>query len=907
MSLLRRLFNALRRSRMDDDLRQELETHLALIEEEERGRGLTDEAARQTARARFGNPLSYRERALDGVGAPWLEDAWRDLRFAVRQLRRAPGFTAVAILTLALGVGANAAIFTLIDAVLVESLPVRDPDGLFLLGDARGRGVAIGQHGQSFVLFSYDLYKHLRDANVFDGLCAFQSAEDSVAARRAGSNAARPAAARLVSGNYFQLLGVNAVVGRTIVPSDDAPGARPVAVVSFRYWKSALEQDVSAIGAPIELNGTPVVIVGVASPQFYGETMDPDPPSFWLPISAARELKGRANLIDEPGRHWLYAMGRLKPNVSTAQAETQLTLTLQNWLLARGGSRVSAEDREAIAKSRIELTAAGGGVPLMQRSYTQSLQMLLGISMAVLLIACANIAGLLLARGMARRTERFVRLALGATRGRLVRQSLTESLTLAIAGGALALLVAPAAARLLVAMVFSGADYVPIRTTPDARVLAFTFALSSAAALVFGLAPAVRMHSDIAPAIKGGTFRFGKTLIIGEVVLSLTVLAGAGSLARSLANVAGQRFGFDRTHLLIVGVDPTLAHYRFSRLAPLYQQLLSRLNSLAGVKTASLSYYSPFNGCCWAFTVDVPGYTPRPNENMSAVLNRVSPRYFETLGTKLVGGRAFDEQDAPNSRRVVVVSETFVRRFFHDADPIGRPIHIGSEGRDIDLEIVGVVEDAKYEEPREEVRPMVFLPLLQMKPGEPEASGDYQSNFIRAIEVRTAAEPEEMASLIRQTIADIDPDLPVLRVETVSDHIEQSLRQETIVATLAGFFAVLALALTSIGLYGLMAYLVQRRTSEIGIRIALGARRGAVMGMIVREALEQAAIGVAAGIPAALAATRLIANQLYGVSATDPRQAIDAAALLVVCLGLAGYLVARRASRIDPIRALRQE
>jgi predicted permease len=903
MSLLRRLFNALRRSRMDDDLREELETHLALIEEEERSRGLTDEQARQNARARFGNPLSYRERALDGVTAQWLEDAWKDLRFAVRQLRKAPGFTAVAIVSLALGVGANAAIFTLIDAVLFKSLPVRDPGGLVLLGNAHGRGVAVGQAGGPFVLYSSDLYTHLRDADVFDGLCAFQSAEDRVAVRRGGASAAEPASTRLVSGNYFQLLGVNAAVGRTIVPADDAPSARPVAVVSFRYWKNALNQDRSAVGATIDLGGTPVVIVGVAPPEFYGETIEPDPPSFWLPIAAARELKREANLIDEPDRHWLYLMGRLKPNVTAAQAEARLTLTLQNWLLAREG----AGERAVIARSRVELTPMDGGVPHMQRSYRRSLQLLLGISSAVLLIACANIAGLLLARGMARRTERFVRLALGATRGRLLRQSLTESLTLALAGGALALVVAPAAARLLVAMVFGGAGYVPIQTTPDGRVLAFTFALSCAAALVFGVAPAVRMQSDIAPAIRSGRFRFGKALIIGEVAVSLTVLAGAGSLATSLANLAGQPFGFDRTHLLIVGVDPTLAHYRFNRLAPLYQELLSRLNSLPGVQSASLSYYSPFNGCCWAFSVDVPGYAPRPNESMSAMLNRVSPRYFETLGTRRLQGRAFGEHDTPASRRVVVVNQTFVRRFFHDADPIGRPIHIDSEGRNVPLEIVGVVEDAKYEDPRDAMRPMVFLPLLQMKPGEPEASGDYQSNFIRAIEIRTAADPGEMAALVRQTLSEIDRDLPVLRVETLSDDVDESLRQERMVATLAALFGVVALALTCIGLYGLTAYLVQRRTSEIGIRIALGARRAAVMGMVIREALEQAVAGVLAGIPIAFAATRLMANQLYGVSATDPRHAAAAAVVLVASLGLAACLVARRASRIDPIRALRQD
>ena len=825
MSSLRRLWNVLRRSRLDDDLQQEIAAHLALIEEEERRLGETAEQARQNAQVRFGNALSYREAALDAVTATWLEDAWKDMRLALRQLRKAPGFTAAAVISLALGIGANAAIFTLIDAVLLKSLPVADPGGLVLLGNARGRGVAIGQVG-SFVLYSYDLYKHLRDADVFDGLCAFQSSDNRVGARRAGWSAAQPATARFVSGNYFQVLGVSAAMGRTIAPSDDRPAAQPVSVVSHRYWKTALDEDPSTIGRSVDLNGAPVVIIGVAPPEFFGETIEPDPPSFWLPISAARDLNREANLIDEPQSHWLYLMGRLRPNIAAPQAEARLTLTLQNWLLAHAGSTVSAERRARISKNHVELTPAANGVPRMQRSYTATLRLLLAISMAVLLIACANIAGLLLARGMARRAERAMRLALGATRGRLVRQSLTESLTLALAGGALAVPVAAAAARLLVVMVFRGADYVPIQTMPDVRVLAFTFALSCGAALVFGLVPAIRLQTDVAPAMKGVRFGCGKALIVGEIAVSLTVLAGAGSLTQSLANLAGQRFGFERTHLLIASVDPGLAQYSLSRLGPLYEQLLSRLNSLPGVKSASLSYYSPFNGCCWAFTVAIPGYTPQPHESMSAVLNRVSPRYFETLGTSVLRGRAFDEHDTPTSRRVIVVNDTFVQRFFPNEDPIRRNITIDSEGPDVPLEIVGVVENAKYEDPREDARPMIFLPLLQMKPGEPPASSDYRSNFINAIEVRSAGDPSEIAGLVRRTLTNIDPGLPLLGIETLSDHVEQTLRQERSVAVLASLFGFLALVLTCVGLYGLMAYLVQRRTGEIGIRIALGARRG---------------------------------------------------------------------------------
>ena len=905
-SKLRRLWNVVRRTRLDDDLRDELETHLALIEDEERARGVDPQQARDNARVRFGNPLSYREQALDGVVVRWLEDACKDMRLALRQLRRAPGFTAVAVLSLALGIGANAAIFTLIDAVVLKSLPVRDPGGLVLVGHARARGVGTGQRGSVDVV-SYDLYTHLRDADVFDRLCAVQSSEDRIGVRFGDARTAEPATARFVSGNYFHVLGVDAARGRTLVPSDDAPASRLAAVVSDRYWKNTLNQSQAAIGSTIDINGVPVTIVGVAPAEFYGETIEPDPPGFWLPVSASRALKRERNLIDEPDEHWLYLIGRLKPDTTAAQAQPRLTLALQNWLRARAGSTISPERSARIAASRVELTPAGGGIPRMRRNYGQTLRLLLGISIAVLLIACANIAGLLLARGSTRRAERSLRLALGATRGRLVRQSLAESLMLALAGGALALPMASAATTLLLRMVFRDAEYVPIQTTPDLRLLAFTFTLSCAAAVAFGVLPAIRLQSDIAQAMKRVRFPLGKALVVGEVAASLVVLAAAGSLARSLANVANQRFGFDRSHVLVATVDPALAGYELERLGPLYQQLQSRLNSLPGVASASLSHYSPFNGCCWAFSVTVPGYTPRPDEPMSPLLNRVSPRYFETLGTTVLRGRTFNEHDTQASRRVVVVSDSLAQRFFPNADPIGRSFTIESEADAAPREIIGVVENAKYDSPREDPRPMAYLPLLQMSPHQPQASSDYQSNFVNAIEVRSAGDAAEIASLIRRTLAEIDPGLPVLRAATLSDHVSQMLRQEQTIATLAACFGALALGLSCIGLYGLMAYMVQRRTSEIGIRIALGARRGAVVRLVIREALAQAAAGILIGVPIAFAATRLIANQLYGVSAGDPQYAAAAAIVLVAALGAAGYLPSRRASRIDPIRALHQE
>jgi predicted permease len=907
-----------RRKQREQDLEREVRADLELEAVEQQEKGLSPEDARYAAQRAFGNTSVVKENVRDTWGGRWFEDFLKDLRLAIRQLRKAPGFATVAVLSLALGIGANTAIFTLIDAVLLKPLPVGDPGSLVLLGDgsASGSGVGIPRSG-SFSLYSYDLYKHLRETHVFRDLCAFQSTRQTgVSIRRAGWSESHLAQSRLVSGNYFQVLGVNAALGRTINPSDDSPSAAPV-VVSFRYWKEAFNGDISVIGSTIELGGISVAIVGVAAPGFYGETLGPNPPNFWLPLSADRQLNRALALIDNPREHWLYLMGRLMPNVSASQAQARLTAALHNWLLAREGSSISPDLRRRISSSYIELTPGGSGIPHMQRTYSWTLGLLLGISIAVLLITCANIANLLLARGAARSSEMSVRFALGASRGRLVRQSLTESLALALTGGALGLCTASAGTKLLIALFFRGTDSVPLQTSPDLRVLAFTFVVSCGAAIVFGLLPAIRMSSQIAPVMKGASpgikgsrlsrrpFGLGTWLIVGEVALSLVVLAGAGTFARSLANLADQQFGFNRDRVLVVNIDSAHAGYDYNRLGSLYREMYSRLNSLPGVKSASLSYYSPFNGCCWAFSVGVQGYTPKPGERMSVRLNRISPGYFKTLGTKLFLGRAFDAHDTPNSRRVAVVNQAFVRRFFPNESPIGRHFGIGGPRDAGDLEIVGVVENAKYDSPREDATPMAFLPLLQIKPDE-AASSD-ESNFIHVIEIRSTGRPPAVAAEVRRALAQIDPGLPVLNVTTLSNDVSHTLNQENVIATLAMFFGLVALALSCLGLCGLMSYAVQRRTSEIGIRIALGARRGAVIRMVIREALAQGLIGILIGVPAAYAALHLVANQLYGVNPDNPKYSVMAALVLLVCIAIAGYLPARRASRVDPLVALRCE
>jgi predicted permease len=479
----------------------------------------------------------------------------------------------------------------------------------------------------------------------------------------------------------------------------------------------------------------------------------------------------------------------------------------------------------------------------------------------------------------------------------------------------LGLLVAAAGTKLLVGIAFRGAGYFPIHTAPDIRVLVFTFGLSCMTAIAFGLLPAIRNSSGMGAGIKGaspgivGRLGSGKALIVAEVALSLIVLAGAGSFTRSLANLAGQRLGFDRQHVLIVNVDPAHASTKFDGLGPLYRQMESRLNALPGVKSASFSYFSPFNECCWAFSMAVDGYIPKPEEKRGALLNRVSDRYFETLGTKVLRGRAFDAHDTPGSRRVSVVSEAFAKRFFPNEDPIGKRIGIGDDQKGHgNIEIVGVVENATYDDPSDPAPEMAFLPLLQTATDESAVeTGEYGSNFIRTIQVRSEGNPSAIAGEVRKTLAEIAPDLPVLRVDTLSGDVDRVLNQQNVIADLAAFFGLLALVLTCVGLYGLTAWTVQRRTGEIGLRAALGARRAGVIGMIVREALVQCGVGILIGIPAAFAATRLVSSQLYGVSSTDPKNSAAAALVLIVCVAIAAYLPARRAARIEPMAALRYE
>jgi len=903
-----RLADVCRSGRRERELTRELAAHLQLLEDDFIRRGRTVDEARVEARRALGSAALAADLHRDARSFAWIDDARRDVRYAIRTLRRAPVFTAVAVATLALGIGASTAIFTLIDRVLLQTLPVRDAGTLVLLGDARGSGTAVGTQSGSFTLFSYDLYRQIAAVGALDRLCAVQSSKARASIRRPGGDVSAPVWTKLVSGNYFDVLGTHAALGRLLRPSDDAAGAPRVAVVSFQYFRERMHADPSAVGSVVHVNRVPVTIVGVAAPEFYGETLEADSPGFWIPIAADRDLNGAAALVDAPDRHWLYLIGRVAPGTTVADAQARVSGALREWLRSREGGVLSADDEAEIARTHVDFTPAGRGVARTQRTYGFVLRLLFAISATVLVIACANIASLLLARAAARERDRSIRLALGASRGRLVRQSLTESLTLALAGGALGVVVAPAAADALVALAFRGSDVLPVATTLDARVLGFAFGASCAAALLFGVLPAIR--GDAETAVRPRRLAWANALVVGQVALSVVVLAAAGALTRSLINLARQQFGFTTDRVLVATIDPARAGYDAARLGALYDQITARLTSLPGVSAAALSYYSPFNECCWSFTISVDGVRG-PYDGRSAMLNRVSPAYFTTLGTRLLRGRVFDARDTPTSAHVAVVNDAFVQKYLTGTDPIGRRFGIGGDTRRGDLEIVGVVENAKYDSPRDRDEPMAFMPLLQPARRTSSTYADDEdggeSQFARTIEVRAAADPVAVAAGVRQALAAIDPDLAVLRIDTMAADVDRALARENVVAVLASSFGLVALVVTCVGLYGLTAYRVERRTREIGIRVALGAQRSTMMALVIRGVLLHGAAGLAIGVPAAFLAIRAIASVLYGVSPADPRDAAVGGAILLVCMAVAGYPPARRASRVDPIEALREE
>jgi predicted permease len=848
--------------------------------------------------------ISERHREMHTL--PVLETFVQDIRYGLRTLRKTPGFTTVAVLTLALGIGANTAIFTLVHAVLLKPLPVAHPEELYNLGDDQNC-CSLGGSQQSFTLFSYPLYKEIRDHTPeFSEIAAFRSHMPKLSVRRSSSDTfAEPFRSQFVSANYFSMFSVGAFAGRTLTLADDTPGAPAVAVMSYRTWQNRFAADPSIIGSEMIIDRQPVTVVGIVAPSFFGEKLGGDAAELWVPLASETTLMPMGSHLNDPDDYWLYAIGRLRPGILPEQAQARLKSEIQQWIAAR--PKMSGYTREELAKMVLRLTPASGGVRSLQVDYAEPLWFLTVVSAFVLLIACANVANLLLARGTASRGEIAVRVALGASRVRLVKQVVTESVLLALAGGAAGVALAFLGTRVILLLAFRGAEYVPIEASPSIPVLLFAFALSVATGVIFGMAPAwAGSHALPAEILRGAGRSTSdrsrvpqKALLVLQAALSLVLLVGAGLATESLRRLENQKFGFQTAGRLVVRVDSDLAGYAPERLPSLYQELQERLTEIPGVQSASLSMYSPMEGSNWADPISIAGHPMPTGDVFASSLNSVSAHYFETIGTRLVRGRFIDERDAPRSQRVAVISEAFARKYFPNEEALGQHFGIGDASHAGDYEIVGIVEDAKYLDAREPAYVTAFLPLVQAR--------ENNANIFHDLQLLVVGSAQNMVPVIRQALASVDPNLTVIRATRFDEQVAENFNSDRVVARLTTIYGLLALALACVGLYGVTAYMVTRRTSEIGIRMALGAPHASILTMMLRMAMSPVGLGLLLGLPLALAGGRAIASQLYGVKDYDPIVLGTAVFALLVSSTVAAVIPARRAMRVEPVVALRYE
>lgn len=843
-----------------------------------------------------------------------------NLKFAFRQFQKSPGFAATVVLTISLGIGANTAIFTLVHAVLLKSLPVTDPATLYRIGDRDDCCVNGGYMNDDgdFDLFSYDLYREIQNSTPeFEQLAAFQSGQNMMNVR-VGNTAAKAERTEYVSGNYFTTFGIGAYAGRMILPSDDVPGAAPVAVLSYSGWQSNHAGNANVVGSTFFIQSHPVTIVGIAPPGFFGDRINPNPPAFWIPLNAEPILEGETSILKQPGSNWVYALGRLKPGIAPGALQAKISATLRHWLATQPAYTSNGGDKE-IPKQHVVLTPGGAGIQNLQQQTGDGLRLLTWISALVLLVACANIANLLLARGTARQAETSIRTALGASRSALIQQLLTESVLLAAAGGLIGIAVAYAGARMILTLAFPDSTQMPIHASPSPIVLGFAFLLSLVTGIIFGIVPAwVTSHSDPAEALRGINRSTGdrallpqKTLIVLQATLSLVLLMGAGLMTKTLRNLEHQNFGITTTNRYVIHIDPMGAGYNIDSVRAFNQRLEQEFSALPGVKSVGIALYSALEGNNWGEGVYVEGRpAPGPEEHNGSSWDRVSPHFLETVGQPVIRGRGLTEQDTATSRMVVVVNQAFVKKFFPKEDPIGRHFGNFDQKYAADYEIVGIVADAKYQNPREEFRSMYFRPLTQYNRGfkEPQmAIAEGRSLFPNSITVQFQGDAAALESLARRTLANINPDLTMVDFKSLDYQVADNFNQERLITRLTGLFGLLALILASVGLYGITAYSVARRTSEIGLRMALGANRRNVLVLVLRRALLLVGLGLAIGVPVALLAGRLMRSQLYGVRTYDPLTLAVAILVLSFFAALAGFIPARRAASIEPMTALRIE
>jgi predicted permease len=899
---------------LSPEVLDELACHLADHESSAIRRGRSEEAARQATvdmlNAASFFEVSERPRAIMPRTRDLAPGLGRDVRFALRQLRRAPGFTATALLTLAIGIGANTAIFTLVRGVLLASLPVEHAGQLVALGDQYRCCPQETLQG-NWSIFSYPFYRDIRDQMVaFDEIAAADTLRHDLSVRRPGSASADAFAGEFVSGNYFTTLGVNALAGRVLDASDDRKGAPPVAVASYGAWQR-YGLDRSAVGQTLSISGVSVTLVGVTPPAFYGDRLDNHPPDFWMPLSVEPTFTREGSLLEETAAGWLYLVGRLRTDANPAQVQEQLTAALRNYLRVPG--HVNRLDELAkIDEQVVHVVPANGGINAMRSQYEQGLYLLLAVSAAVLLTACANLANLLLARGAGRRVRTAVEIAMGASRARILRRHLVESFVLALLGGAAGLLTAVLSSRVILLLAFPGSS-VPISTTPSVPILLFTFVVSLVTGVLFGAGPAwLASRADPIDALRGSSRVVTeaalpqRSLVVLQAALSVTLLTVAGLLTQSLRNVDRQGFGFEPTGRLIVQIDPQSSGYTPDRLDALYRRLDDRLSLLPGVVSESLSLYTAqqSNGV-WGGSIYLDG----GSGPWSVAWDRVGPRYFETVGTPIVRGRPIDEHDRVDSPSVAVVNETFVRRFFPGQDPIGRRFGKYEPSHGADYEIVGVAADARYVEASRDIRPMFFVPLSQRMTYTAAVSNKIEesSTYVGAIELDVRGDPAAMEPVVRSALAAIDPNLPATGMASFPELIATTTSHRTLVASLSDAFGAIALLLAAIGLYGVTAYRVARKTREFSLRSALGATRGNITALVIGGAASETAIGLVIGVPLALLAARALRSQLFGVSFVSLPVLVVAAALTIVAAVAASAAPARRATMVQPMDVLRAD
>jgi len=848
-----------------------------------------------------------------------MDDLWQDLRYGLRMLAKSPGFTLIAVLTLALGIGANTAIFSVLDSVLLRSLPVTHPEELAVLTNPDEHGTHFGSQTGDRSLLAYSEFEYLRDHNqVFSQMFAADSALPELEVTIGGSShygQKETVRIRLVSGNYFDTLEVKPAAGKVFTSEvDRARGGSPIAIISYALWKQRFGLNPAALGQTIQIRDKAFEIVGVTPPGFFGETVG-EAPDIWVPIMMQQTLYPGKDYLSASTQGilnqymWLQVIGRLKPGVTFEQAKASVNVAFKNMLESRAGN-LSADDRRVGMDQRLDLQPGARGSSTLHGRLGAPLKLLMVLVGLVLLIACANVANLLLARGAARQKEFVMRLAMGAGHWRLIRQLLTEALLLAMMGGIAGILLAQWAEVLLSRLVSAevGVSAVQLNLQLDARMLTFTLGLTLLAALLFGLVPSLNVtRINLSPILKSAStsptgrsglqrLPVGKLLVIAQVAVSLILLVAAGLSVRSLAKLSEVHLGYDRENLLLFRIDPLAGGFKGPAITHLYQQVLDRVSVIPGIRAATVSHNGLFSHAESADPISVEGVTPKQDEDMDSRFDHVGPAYFSTLGIPMLMGRELGQQDM-NGIHTAVINQTFEKRFFRGANPIGKHVRDTYPGNPADMEVVGVVADAKYNSLREESVPRIYVSLFN--PMWDQNSAVY--------EVRTYADPAAVSAALRQAVQETSASLPPITIHTMSGLVDESLQTDRFIERLSGAFGVLALALASIGLYGIMAYTVARRTRDIGIRLALGAEPGNVLRQVLVETLALVLIGVAIGVPVAVGGTYFVRSLLYGLGVADPVALTFAALMLLSVAALAGFLPARRASRVDPMVALRYE